>query len=162
MGYPIAITRGAYPQSPGSYMAGAVEVFDTNHWGTTYKLPIDQGTYSNHHAFEYVGLYFMAAEDDTTLWDINGIEIQTLNKGESYFMVVDSGKRGSEINSSKKVQVNMVTGDNDSRYELRWFSLRPQEAWSNSYLSPVGDTTAETKVVVYNPHQSDLIVTYET
>jgi hypothetical protein len=38
---PIAITRGAYPGgTPGSLMAGAVEVFDVSAWGTKYIAPI--------------------------------------------------------------------------------------------------------------------------
>lgn len=160
--YPIAITRGAYPSFPGSFNAGAVEVFDTNHWGTTYKIPLAQGTNSAHDAFEYVALYIMASEDGTILSDGNGDAIQTLNKGESYFKVVESTERGSEINANNKVQVNMVTGDRDSSYELRWFSLRPHEEWSNSYLSPVGDTKAMTKVLVYNPSDTTLEVTYKT
>lgn len=31
--FPVAITRGAYPHQPGSLMAGAVEVLDTQSWG---------------------------------------------------------------------------------------------------------------------------------
>lgn len=37
---PVAITRTAYPNGPGSLMAGAVEVFDVSAWGTTYIAPL--------------------------------------------------------------------------------------------------------------------------
>lgn len=30
--WPIAVTRGEYPQTPGSLLAGAVEVLDTKKW----------------------------------------------------------------------------------------------------------------------------------
>ncbi len=42
--FPIAVTRGAYPKNPGSLMAGAVEVFDTNVWGTSFEAPMGRDT----------------------------------------------------------------------------------------------------------------------
>ena len=30
--YPVAVTRGEYPENPGSLLAGAVEVLDTERW----------------------------------------------------------------------------------------------------------------------------------
>lgn len=159
--YPVALTRGAFPADPGSLMAGAVEVFDTRYWGTEFKIPLDQNTSSDHDAFEYVGLYFMACDDGTVLSNAGG-EIATLNKGEGYYMVAEAGSRGTTISASGKVQVHMVSGDNDSTYELRWFSLHPNSQWSNSYLSPVGDTEAMTKVVIYNGNDAAIDVAVQT
>lgn len=43
---PIAVTRFAYPQYPGSLMAGAVEVFELSNWGRKFVAPVGQDTLS--------------------------------------------------------------------------------------------------------------------
>lgn len=155
--YPVAVTRGAYPDNPGSLMAGAVEVFDTSFWGTEYVTPLARGTSSFTSAFQYVGLYFMAGEDDTTVTKPDGSTFK-LDMGESKFIEVYN--RGQKYTADKKVQVTMVTGDEGSTYELRWFSLRPFEQWSTSYLSAVGDSRADTRIAIYNPNNEPLTVSY--
>jgi hypothetical protein len=44
---PIAITRSAYPQTPGSLLAGAVEVFNRDEWGMTFVAPVGNNTLGN-------------------------------------------------------------------------------------------------------------------
>lgn len=41
---PIAVTRSAYPNNPGSLMAGAVEVFNRDAWGTNFIAPVGENT----------------------------------------------------------------------------------------------------------------------
>jgi hypothetical protein len=77
--YPIAVTRGAYPNKPGSLMmAGAVEVLDTDNWGFEFVAPmgVDKGL----EAFQYSTIFIMAAEDGTMVTLPDGDE-HFLNKG---------------------------------------------------------------------------------
>lgn len=41
---PIAVTRSAFPNDPGSLMAGAVEVFNQDEWGTKFEAPVGEDT----------------------------------------------------------------------------------------------------------------------
>jgi hypothetical protein len=153
--FPIAVTRGAYPENPGSLMAGAVEVLDTSVWGTNFEAPVGRDVQSDTNAFQYTGLYIMAKEDDTKVTIPGSLEPITLNQGQSKHLSVE---QGDIITSDKKVQVDLLTGDIGSIYELRWYSLLPVDAWSDEYISPMGDTIGETKVVLYNPpHQVRLM-----
>jgi uncharacterized repeat protein (TIGR01451 family) len=151
--FPIAVTRAAYPESPGSLMAGGVEVLDTTLWGKSFKAPVGGDTAFETDGFEYSALYVMAGMDDTkVIVSKNGSSptTATLNMGESIHVLVN---QGDTVTSDKNVQVDFLTGDKSSTYELRWYSLRSTEDWSDKYLSPVGDSTGETKLVVYNPHE---------
>jgi uncharacterized repeat protein (TIGR01451 family) len=151
--FPIAVTRAAYPESPGSLMAGGVEVLDTSLWGKNFKAPVGGDTAFETDGFQYASLYVMAGMDDTkVIISKNGSSptTATLKMGESIHVLVN---QGDTVTSDKYVQVDLLTGDIDSDYELRWYSLRGTEDWSDKYLSPVGDTKGETKLVVYNPHE---------
>ena len=59
--------------------------------------------------------------------------------------------RGDTLTSDKIIQVDYIAGDVDSHYELRWYSLLDTSKWSTEYISPVGDSYAKTKVLLYNP-----------
>jgi len=153
--FPIAVTRGAYPDTPGSLMAGAVEVLDTGHWGYAFQAPVGAYTWSYTSAFELVQLYIMAAEVDTKVTLPNGT-IETIGMGES---ITVSVKQGDLVTSDKLVQVDLVSGDKGSNYQLRWYSLRATADWSTSYIAPMGDTTGQTAVVLYNPNDTPLDIT---
>jgi hypothetical protein len=145
--FPIAITRGAYPSNPGSLMAGGVEVLDTDNWGTEFIAPVGEDIGHNLEAFEYTAMFVMASNDGTALTLPNGDEY-FLNKGVGMSIRVN---QGDKLKSSKPVQVHLITGDINSAYELRWFSLISRDKWSNDYMSPTGDTFGKSKVVLYNP-----------
>jgi uncharacterized repeat protein (TIGR01451 family) len=157
--FPIAVTRGAYPDSPGSLMAGGVEVLDTSMWGKSFKAPVGENVDFETDAFEYTGLYVMAGEDDTKIYIKGSSNPVTLDQGESTHVNVN---QGDTITSDKNVQVDLVTGDVGSKYELRWYSLRATDDWADIYLSPVGDTEGETKVVLYNPSDDTINVRVTT
>jgi len=155
---PVAVTRGAFPDQPGSLMAGAVEVLDTDSWGTDFISPVgpNRDTYTD--AFEYTVIYVMASEDGTVVTH-NGGDARTLNRGQSYQYWCD---QGDTIEATKPVQADLLTGDIGSTYELRWFSLLDVKDWSNEYLSPVGDSVGKTKVYLYNPSSTNKVdVTYD-
>ncbi len=154
--YPIAITRGAYPDSPGSLMAGGVEVLDTSEWGTFYVAPVGQNVATSTSAFQHTAFYVMAKEDNTNINFSDG-ESTTLQSGESFTYIVK--QMGATLTASRPVQVDLLVGDEGSTYQLRWYALFPRDAWTDSYLSPVGDTRGGTKIFLYNPGSSSLKVT---
>jgi hypothetical protein len=145
--FPIAITRGAYPTNPGSLMAGGMEVLDTSNWGNEFIAPVGENIGNNLEAFEYTAMFVMASNDGTVLTLPDGNE-HFLNKGVGMSIRVN---QGDQLKSSKPVQVHLITGDINSAYELRWFSLISIDKWSNDYMSPTGDTFGKSKVVLYNP-----------
>jgi hypothetical protein len=55
-----------------------------------------------------------------------------------------------------------LTADRGSHYQTRWFTMRPIDLYQLSYVSPVGDSYANTKVVVYNPGPNVLKYTVST
>jgi len=153
--YPIAVTRGAFPKSPGSELAGGVEVMDIDVWGQNFEAPVgeDVGKLVAESAFELSAMFFMAAYDNTTVTLPNGSTL-TLNSGQGGMVRVN---RGAKLTSDKIIQVDFLAGDIDSNYELRWFSLLDVAKWSFEYISPVGDTYASTKILLYNPNAFDMV-----
>ena len=51
----VTLTKGAYPTGPGPQMAGAVDVVETDMWGTNYIAPVGQdvGAQVAQGAFEF-------------------------------------------------------------------------------------------------------------
>jgi hypothetical protein len=119
--FPVTMTRGAYPSSPGSLMAGATEMVDTQNWGMSFEAPIGQDIGLSYNSFEYCGLFFMAAFDETVVTLPNKTKI-TLNSGESSMVRVNQSQT---LTSTDILQVHLITGDIMSYYELRWYSLFP-------------------------------------
>ena len=162
----IAITRAAWATSPGSVLAGAVEVYDTNKYGTSFEVPVGENIDSNS-IFQYTSLLVTAAQDGTEITvdkkDGGGTITRILNEGETY--LVNGGvNAGATLTATNPVQAQLLTGDVGAFYESRWFTLYPTEQWSNSYYSPVGTTVSSdpAKVFVYNPNAAQITVNYET
>jgi hypothetical protein len=157
--YPIAVTRGAYPQSPGSLMAGAIEVLETSEWGTYFVSPVGQDMSGDlQSGFQHCAFYVMAEKKNTILTFSDGTG-RVLGQGEGYTHIIDT--KGETLTTSEPVQVHLITGDEGSSYELRWFSLLPRDQWSRSYFSPVGDSVGELRVLLYNPNASGMNVQVE-
>jgi hypothetical protein len=136
---PVTVNRGAYPDKPGSKMAGAVDMIDIQGWGRFFEAPVGQNVGSTlpsltpassptvqsgtaatgSYPFEYTAMYYMAGYDNTVVTLPDGTT-KTLNKGESSFVRVD---QGAKLSATKNIQVHLVTGDIGSIYEVRWFSL---------------------------------------
>lgn len=113
--FPIAVTRGAYPAMPGSLMAGAVEVLDMGTWGLTFEAPIGEDVGQSYRAFSLCLFYMMAAEDKTKVTIANGYVV-TLNQGQAAAISINIG---DQIRSNKPIQVDLITGERNSYYELR-------------------------------------------
>ncbi|MGL6338657.1 MAG: DUF4347 domain-containing protein, partial [Waterburya sp.] len=176
----IAVTRTAWAAQSSTLLADAWEVADTLNYGTAFKVPVGENVNTGRdEIFEYVGLLVTASENGTTVnIDANADgtnEITTtLNEGEVRF--INGGvNAGATITTSKPVQANLITGNKSespdkydetatasSYYASRWYTLYPDDQLSNSYYTPVGDTTNNpTSVFVYNPNGSDITVNYE-
>jgi uncharacterized repeat protein (TIGR01451 family) len=129
-------------------------------FGNTFESPVGEDFSSvspiNTAPFEYAALYVIAAEDNTVVTLPSGSTV-TLAMGAT--TVISNVKRGQKVTSNKPVLADLVTGDRSSTYELRWFSLLDTDMWDTNYLAPVGDTVAETRLVLYNPSSSSISVT---
>lgn len=160
----VAVTRAAWAAGTSTFLAGAVEVYDTNSWGTLYISPVGENLPEG--MFGYSALVIMAAAEGTDLSidaDADGIfeDSATLGRGESY--LVEGGvNAGGRVVSSQPVQAALVTGRR-CVYESRWFTLFPRERWSSDYYTPVGSVGSRpTRIFLHNPAAEQLTVRWES
>ena len=162
--FPIAVTTGSYAQHPGSYLAGATEVFDTDSWSTDYIIPVGENTPndSGTDPFEYTAVYVMAAADNTSvaIKDETGATVTTTTLGQGETFVYRVGQ-GYAIEASKPVQAQLITGDINEQYEMRWYSLTPTDKWSDEYYSPVAEEVGSTGFWFYNPTNATITIHYD-
>lgn len=163
----IVVSRAAWATTPGSVLAGAVEVSATLDYGTEFVAPVGEDV-SAASMFEVVALYVQAAEDGTAVEidaDANGVaEIATvLNRGQVYHL--NGGVlAGARVTSDKPVQAHLVTGDIGANYESRWYTLYPVDQWTGTYYTPVG-TAADNDpayVFAFNPATTGITVNVTT
>ncbi|MBX3053118.1 MAG: carboxypeptidase regulatory-like domain-containing protein [Caldilineaceae bacterium] len=162
----VAITRAAWGTGSSTLLAGAVEVYDTNSWGTEFRSPVGENT-SAASLFEYSGLLIMAAQDGTEVSvdrDNNGTVDTTVTLKEGESAHINGGVlAGGKITASKPVQVQLITGDRCDFYESRWYVLTPVEGWGSSYYNPVGTPAGDgTVVFLHNPNSAAISVQWET
>lgn len=164
----LAVTQAGWPvEDPGSQLAGAIEVYSTDRFGTEYQVPIGQDLNSDN-MFEYVSLFVMAGTDGTTLeFDNNNNgdsgSIQTLDRGES--MLLTDVQTGARLSASNPVQVYIATGDIGATYEARFYTLFSRDQWSDSYYSAVSTTSPQdgpTDIFLFNPYTDTLTINYDT
>jgi len=165
----LRVTRATWPtRDPGPMLAGAAVVLPIDFYGTNYVSPIGQDVSAND-MFQYVGLFVQAAEDGTAVTvDTNGsapggVLYISLNRGESY--VVNGGiLTGATVTATQPVQVDLITGDINANYEMRWYNLFSSDGWYNSYVTPVGTASNGQRafVFVYNPGASSISIDYTT
>ena len=164
----LAVTRAGWNVAfPGTVLAGTTEVAAVNDWGTNHTIPIGEDT-PLFAVFEYTGLFVQAAHDNTRVdIDTDGdgtVDINViLDQGEIHH--VDGGiQQGATVVGSDVIQVNLITGDRDSAVDSRWYRIKADTDWSNTYFSPAGSTAANApaSIVVYNPHATDIDINFET
>ena len=166
----LAVTRGAWPSTGvQAQLGGAVEVFDVNRWGTLFEVPIGENLTPA--AFEFVGLGIMAEEDGTIVLvdtDGDGTTDLTLNLDEGDSQLVGAVgvtdiSNSATVTSSANVQVDLLTANEGTTYEGRWYSLVPVADWGDTYYSPVGTTVSgdDVHVYLYNPDTSAINVTVD-
>jgi multidrug resistance efflux pump len=179
---PITMTRAAWANTPGTVLAGAVDVYDVGNAGVTYTVPIGENTVTaspdaaTSRLFEYTSLHIVATQDNTRLKvdkDGDGTfeTIVTLRQGQSY--LVNGGVRaGGRVvaedalngGATRPIEVYALAGDMGATYESRWMALQPVEQWSSSYYAPVftSNSAALVNVFLYNPGSSAITVLYDT
>ena len=166
----ISVTRAGWSSTPGTVLAGAVNVIDSGNAGKVYTMPVGQNietvAVGTHKLFEYTSAHIIATQDNTVVnidKDGNGSTDITviLNEGQSYF--VNGGlNAGAKVTADKGVGVYLIAGDVASSYENRWFALTADEQWASSYYAPVGTTLTANPayVLIYNPEGAN--IQYET
>jgi len=161
---PVAISRAMYAVSPGEVLAGSAQVLDVGQHGFTHRAPIGVNTGTNE-MFEFSTILVMAGHDSTVVEidaDNDGAFEETvfLNEGETH--TIRQIVAGATVKASKPVQAHMITGDIGSNYEMRWFTLFPQNQWHHSYYTPVGSSAnTPAEVHLFNPHTNSITVHYE-
>lgn len=168
----VSVTRAGWSDTPGTVLAGAVNVIDTGNAGLVYTLPVGQNVETvatgTNKLFEYTSAHIIATQNNTLVEidkDGNGtVDVNvTLNEGQSYF--VNGGlNAGAKITANKGVGVYLIAGDVGSAYENRWFALTPDAQWSNSYYAPVSTSLAADPayVILYNPNNAAISLKYDT
>lgn len=176
---PVAMTRAAFPPTPGSVMAGGSEMFDTSQWGTSYMAPVGEDTVEpNNSSFEDVRWFIMAGAGGATIdVDANGdgdvADANDLND----FVLAEGGRvqvngifDGGTLTvvAGHSVQVNSMTADIDDTFEFRWDALVARPNWTNDYLTPVGTSRTGTagsngctEIWLYNPNPAQITVSYD-
>ncbi|MDQ8192397.1 SdrD B-like domain-containing protein, partial [Roseibacillus persicicus] len=159
----VAITRAAWADNTATLLAGAWEMYPTSLWGYEFTLPIgeDLADSVDFQAFEFVGASVMSALDNNEI-RLNGTLVATINEGETFTW--NGGLNlGDEIVTSRVAQVQLITGDINSNYESRWYTLPPEVQFSNSYVAPVS-TRAESATLVwlFNPNSTAIDVDVES
>jgi len=170
----INLTRSAFPTGTGTFLAGAFELFPTAQWGTSYVVPIGENTADSGETFEQVAVTIMAREDGTVVtFDPDGpgavtAIVTTIDQGESVEFGIGAGlngqalviEEGATISSTLPTQANVLTGDNGSTYETRFYTLFPNSLLSNEYYEAVGTTELDTpaSVFLFNPNTADIVI----
>ena len=156
--FPVAVTRAAYPTNtgepsggPGSLLAGAVEVFATDSYGTEFVLPIGEDTTTAGYtdAFSLTNAHVMASQATTEVF-LNGVSQGTIAAAGGT-LVVENLDEGDRITTDAPVQVTLVTGDDPSGFEMRWYALAPRDQWSNDYVAPFAEEEGSTGFWFFNP-----------
>jgi hypothetical protein len=130
---------------------------DVSQWGQEFEAPIGEDIGVSYEAFQLTAFFFMAGEDNTKVTKPDGT-IKVLKRGEGAMVRVNQGQK---LLSDKPIQVDLLTGDVWSNYEVRWYSLRDNKDYVSSYVSPVGDSYGKTKLVIYNPLNVTLTYTVQ-
>jgi len=171
----ISVVRAGWATGPNTLMADANEVYDTDNWGTEFRVPvgtnIPDGT--DFQMFQYTGMAIMAGKGGATVQiDANADTVfettVPLTEGQSY--LVNNGLSvGARVISNNPVQVDLITGNiaTSVGYESRFFRLLPTNLWAASYYTPVSTPTSaqtyngvETTVWLYNPSSTAITVQY--
>ena len=174
----VVVSRHGYRLQEGSLLGGASEVFPLASWGTSFEAPVGENI-SAHDMFSYSAVSIIASADSTTVnidrdGDGSADVTQVLDRGESLFdgdlSTQGNGMlSGGTITATNPIQVYLLTGDRDTTYAGRWYTLIPSEDWSDEYYTPAGssdpdpsDDEQATFVTFYNPGASSITVTHET
>ncbi|MFC1665038.1 hypothetical protein ACFL17_05340, partial [Pseudomonadota bacterium] len=176
----IAVTRAGWAEQSRSLFAGALEVYDTEQWGTSYTLPVGENTTNQQSMFQHTGLTVMATVNGTVVQidragngfvdGVDGDVQVTLDEGESYHFNGSPNPgntgagllQGATLTATQPVQVDVETGDNCAFFESRWYAPFPDESLDNEYYTTTGTNAGDPAFVwLHNPGASSITITCE-
>ena len=169
----VSVSRAGWADTPGSVLAGSIEMYSTVDWGTSFVIPIGENlifpTPLTSSMFEMTSLFVQASEDGTVVTvDSDGPgaatpATATIGRGDVYYLGAGV-QMGATVTATKPVQVCILAGDKGANYENRWYNIDPLANWGNSYFSPVGTASngQQTYIFLYNPDASPVTVNYAT
>ena len=143
-------------------------------------------------AFQETDIYLMASQNNTAVTVPSPASSQIINVTLSFLNGTSSTKKitmtssmsdrmfsvdvgqtirisnvytGDEICANNPVQANLITGDRNSNFEMRWYSLLPKDQFSSDYFTPVtkrSGANGAASVYLFNPDPSNSITVIET
>lgn len=171
----VSVARTGWTTGPNTLLADALEVYDTESWGTDFRVPVGENipNTTSYRIFTYVGLSIIAGVGGATVQidaDANGSFETTVNLSEGQAHLVNGNVNvGARVLSSKPVHITLLTGDRGDQFEARWFQLLPTNFWSTAYYEPVSTpdnaqsvSGTSTVVWLYNPNTSSITIKYTT
>jgi large repetitive protein len=166
----LSISRAGWSTTPGTVLAGAVEVLDTSAYDVFFQLPIGTNIANaiDRDMFQRTEMQVIAARNSTTVdidKDANGTVDQTfvLNEGES-MRVTGTINLGATVTSDKPVSVIAHGSDPTATTQNRWFQVIATNLWEQNYYSPVSSNSSASPSAsfIFNGSASGISVDYTT
>jgi len=173
VGGAVTVSRATWTESASTLFAQAWEVLPTRPYQTQYSIPAGENLAAaptNYTDFTSSYMILQSTADDNSVQvddpltalspDIDAI----LDKGEvTQLYHVNAG---TTVNATYPVQVQTIYGNDyggTAHYDSRDFTLIPSALWDTEYYSPVGGFGGgyETDLYIYNPHSTDLTISYQ-
>jgi len=182
-GAPVSVVRIVWPDDPGSYIAGAWELYPEIVWQDKYTVPIGVDlTYTNSsYPFEYTFLFIEAGRTNTRIVvtaPSEGVIVDTnLAAGENIYLTnVNSGTHIAASDPvsgvARPVQAAVMSSVNEY-VDTRFFTLTPENFLGTDYLLPApsqqfipgefsGTSTNAAYIFAFESNTTVNIVTYHT
>jgi uncharacterized repeat protein (TIGR01451 family) len=162
----LQLVVSAWPESIGTVFADAWEVYPVQAWQNTYTIPAGEALFSSYPNFHSVYALVLSGSDSNSISITNAAgTVQastTLNRGQTYVYEITGGA-GYTITGSGKIEVQMITGNNDNHWEMRGYTITPSQYWGSGYYTPVPSWTSSSKseLFLYNPNSSSITISWE-
>jgi uncharacterized repeat protein (TIGR01451 family) len=163
-GAPVSMVRTIFPQTPGSFIADAWELYPTVAWQDAYTVPVgidvDHTIASSAPVphfpaamppdpflpFQFTFAFYTVEADDTEVLVVDpnmGIVFsETLDQGQSGFVsnVVSGtriiGRDANDPNAPRRIQASIITSTNEN-VDSRFYTLTPELLLGSEYYLPV-------------------------
>jgi len=174
VGGPVQVVVSTWGATTGTVLADAWEVYPVQAWegGTNaYVIPVGDELANDppdYNDFQTVWIQVMSGSNSNTITIKNNagttMATTTLAKGGAYNYKITGGP-GYTVSSTSPVQVQLITGDQAQRVDMRGYSVLPRADWYNSYYAPapswsVTGYTPDTDIYIYNPGTTTITVSY--
>lgn len=163
----LQVVVSTWPEDAGTLYADAWEIYPVQAWESNYVVPVGEDLSDSPYEytdFEKVWIEIMSASDgnDVDIRDPTGtlLDTTTIDRGivNSYTYEV-TGSTACTVTSTDPVEVQVLVGDPNDNYEMRGFTMTPQQYWGLSYYAPVPSrTSADNDIYIYNPNPSQITI----